>query len=173
MPLDLGSYVSPTMNWQSYLARYPDIAAEARRVTMDGEFPSPEAYAAWHFQNYGQGEGRSITDPAPEPVAAATPTVPTADQLAAARGASRNDILAMIGERGLNGDQYNLGALIDRELGGASVTKPEDYNSNLESSILDRVLARAQDNQRTQLLGQVDQKIGTNYGDKTITVVTA
>jgi hypothetical protein len=43
----------------AYLAANPDVAQEARRVTADHEFNSPEEYAAWHYQHYGQGEGRA------------------------------------------------------------------------------------------------------------------
>jgi hypothetical protein len=43
----------------AYLAANPDVAQEARRVVADHEFSSPEEYAAWHYQNYGQSEGRA------------------------------------------------------------------------------------------------------------------
>jgi hypothetical protein len=52
----------------AYLAANPDVAAEARRVTSDGEFGSPQEYAAWHYQHYGQAEGRpapAVNVPAP------------------------------------------------------------------------------------------------------------
>jgi hypothetical protein len=51
---------SSAMNWGAYLSANPDLAAEAQRVTRTGEFSSPAAYAQWHWQNYGQGEGRTL-----------------------------------------------------------------------------------------------------------------
>jgi hypothetical protein len=62
----------------AYLAANPDLAAEAHRVTADGEFGSPEEYAAWHYQHYGQSEGRAapaVNVPVPTPATAGgTPT---------------------------------------------------------------------------------------------------
>lgn len=52
----------------AYLTANPDVAQEARRVTADGEFTSPQDYAAWHYQHYGQNEGRAapaLNVPAP------------------------------------------------------------------------------------------------------------
>lgn len=40
-----------------YLNQNPDVAAEAQRVGQD-----PESYAAWHYQTYGQNEGRQSPD---------------------------------------------------------------------------------------------------------------
>lgn len=130
----------------------------------------PEASQWQYLSQYGFGP-----EPAPIPVAEPAPIVPAVvaptgpDPLQVARDKARSDILSMIGERGLSGDQYGLSTLLDRELGNTGITKPEGYNGDLEGNILDKILSRAQDNQRSNLLNQVDQKIGTNYGDKTIT----
>jgi hypothetical protein len=59
--------------WDAYLSANPDVAAESKRVTADGEFASPEDYAAWHYQHYGQNEGRQIPQPQTAPVAAQEP----------------------------------------------------------------------------------------------------
>jgi hypothetical protein len=59
----------------AYLAANPDVAQEARRVTADGEFATPEDYAGWHYQHYGQNEGRpapALNVPAPTPASAST-----------------------------------------------------------------------------------------------------
>lgn len=47
-------------DWGAYLSANPDLMAEARRVTRTGEFASPSQYAQWHWQNYGQFEGRTL-----------------------------------------------------------------------------------------------------------------
>lgn len=45
--------------YAQYLAANPDLQAEAQRVTADGEFPSVDAYLAWHAQQY-PNEGRPL-----------------------------------------------------------------------------------------------------------------
>lgn len=50
-------------NWGAYLQGNPDVAAEGRRVVEAGEFRTPNDFAQWHYQNYGQGEGRQVTGP--------------------------------------------------------------------------------------------------------------
>lgn len=49
------------VDWNDYLARYPDV--------LDGYYndggytvaSSPQGYAQWHYTNYGEGEGRTLT----------------------------------------------------------------------------------------------------------------
>ena len=69
--------------WDAYLARYPDVAAEAQRVTADHEFANPDAYAAWHYQHYGMNDGHTLptglggaTSPTPMPPATGFPAQP-------------------------------------------------------------------------------------------------
>ncbi len=57
-----------------YQARYPDVAAEYRRLveTADPNSPqwdalglsSPDGFDAWHYANKGQAEGRTPPTPA-------------------------------------------------------------------------------------------------------------
>jgi hypothetical protein len=65
---------APFNQWDAYLQANPDLAAEAHRVTADGEFASPADYAQWHYQHYGQQEGRQLPS---APAAPATPTPAT------------------------------------------------------------------------------------------------
>lgn len=58
------STASTNGGYDQYLAANPDIAAEARRVTADGEFPSVQAYLQWHDANYGGENRASYTNPA-------------------------------------------------------------------------------------------------------------
>jgi hypothetical protein len=59
-------------SYNAYLQANPDLAAEAQRVTADGEFPSVGAYLQYHDQQFPQ-EGRpSAADPA-QPQAPAQP----------------------------------------------------------------------------------------------------
>jgi len=50
-----------TGNWTAYLQQNPDVQAgwEAMSPADKQQFPTPEAYAQWHYQNYGQNEGRT------------------------------------------------------------------------------------------------------------------
>lgn len=51
-------------DYSAYLAANPDLAAEAQRVTANGQFPSVAAYLQWHDANY-PSEGRpSYVSPA-------------------------------------------------------------------------------------------------------------
>lgn len=56
--LDIAGIGGPRFDAQSYFAANPDVAQEWTRVQNEGRFGSPDEYAQWHFQNYGQGEGR-------------------------------------------------------------------------------------------------------------------
>lgn len=109
------------------------------------------------------------TTPLPAPPPIPTAPVITPEQIAAAQAAARTDILGMVGERGVDASQYNLGALLDRALGNLGADDPKDFSGDVKENILDKILSQAQDNQRSSLLNQVDEKIGANYGDKTIT----
>lgn len=48
------------MDFNAYLRDNPDVAQEASRVVRNGEFASPLEYAEWHYNNYGQREGREV-----------------------------------------------------------------------------------------------------------------
>lgn len=46
-------------DWGSYLSSNPDLMAEYNKVA--GSFGNdPNAYAQWHYQNFGQSEGRQL-----------------------------------------------------------------------------------------------------------------
>jgi hypothetical protein len=54
----LGTPFNPGLNAQAYLQQNPDVAAEAQRLGAD-----PMAFAAQHYQIFGQSEGRSGGSP--------------------------------------------------------------------------------------------------------------
>lgn len=62
--------------WDQYLAMYPDVAAEAKNHPN----MTPEQYAASHYAEFGQKEGRTLTGTptTPPPAATATATATTA-----------------------------------------------------------------------------------------------
>lgn len=77
-PLPAGSPTGPAMasapggqpappSYSTYLAANPDLAAEAQKVTADGQFPSTQAYLQWHDQNYPTENRPSTADPSAAP----------------------------------------------------------------------------------------------------------
>jgi hypothetical protein len=58
-----GAATQPGQDWNAYLSANPDIAAyynqNAAQLQQMG-YATPQAYAQWHYQNIGQGEGRGF-----------------------------------------------------------------------------------------------------------------
>ena len=51
--------------FMGYFNKYPDLQTEWRRISSDGTaarrgWSTPEQYAQWHWQTYGQAEGRTF-----------------------------------------------------------------------------------------------------------------
>lgn len=56
-----GSPMTSGSVWGGYLASNPDVAAEWNKPAVQQQFGGDqEAYASWHYQNYGQNEGRQL-----------------------------------------------------------------------------------------------------------------
>lgn len=52
---------TPANQYSAYGAANPDVAAEAAKVVgTDARFPTADAFYQWHYQNYGQNEGRTL-----------------------------------------------------------------------------------------------------------------
>lgn len=51
-------------DWATYLTENPDVATEAQKQISNPKSEvygmSPEGFAAWHYNTYGQGEGRNL-----------------------------------------------------------------------------------------------------------------
>lgn len=47
-------------NWGDYLTANPDVMQGYYQTADTGQFATPEAYAQWHYKNYGQNEGRAL-----------------------------------------------------------------------------------------------------------------
>lgn len=60
-----------TFDPQAYLKANPDVAAAAQPGGNNGGM-SPDQYAWWHYQNFGQGEGRAFTPQAGAQTSTAT-----------------------------------------------------------------------------------------------------
>jgi hypothetical protein len=52
-----------TVNWTQYMQNNPDVmqAYQALSPRDRAQFPTPESYAQYHYQTYGQGEGRDVS----------------------------------------------------------------------------------------------------------------
>lgn len=57
--MGLGGNAGST-NWTRYLEANPDVAAGYANADK-GRFRTPEEFAQWHYQNFGQTEGRDIS----------------------------------------------------------------------------------------------------------------
>jgi hypothetical protein len=51
-----------TPDYTAYLANDPDVAQAYQNLSAHdkAQFPTPESYAQYHYQTYGQGEGRNL-----------------------------------------------------------------------------------------------------------------
>lgn len=59
--LGISTPTNTTTNWGAYAASDPQMAADFNSGKVDkGRFPTLDDYAQWHYQNYGQAEGRNL-----------------------------------------------------------------------------------------------------------------
>ena len=65
-------------DYASYLQQNPDVLAgyNALPAAARAQFPTPESYAAYHYQTYGQNEGRQLGMTGGMPATAGTPATP-------------------------------------------------------------------------------------------------
>lgn len=57
--MGLGGQGSSAFNAAQYLAANPDVSAEYQANVDKTLFPTEASYAQWHYNNYGQSEGRN------------------------------------------------------------------------------------------------------------------
>lgn len=149
-------------NWGGYLQANPDLAAEGRRVTADGEFPSLDAYAQWHYQNYGQNEGRQLAPASPMPgptPATAAPAGGALDAFARFRGGTNYQWRYDQGLKSTESAYATRGALDS----GAAEKAKISFGQNLASNELS--------NYMNLLAGQ--QQVGLSAGNAIMGVSTS
>lgn len=59
---------APSANWDAYLQQNPDVQASYNALPASvkaSAFPNADAYAQFHYQKYGQSEGRALPPAAP------------------------------------------------------------------------------------------------------------
>jgi hypothetical protein len=71
--------VAPTQDWAAYLSSNPDVQARAQagvangEIGPNGQWKTPEEWAAYHYENTGKGEGRTVPMTAGTAATAGTP----------------------------------------------------------------------------------------------------
>lgn len=133
----------------AYLAANPDVAQEARRVTADGEFGSLQDYAAWHYQHYGQNEGRAApavnvpapTAATPAALGGATGALNAWDQF---RNGTNYQWRFNEGERALTGAYATKGALDSGAAEKAKIKFGQNFASNELSNYMNLLAGQQQ-----------------------------
>lgn len=145
--------------WDAYLAANPDLQNEYQTGQgVRDRFGTPDAYAQWHYQNYGQNEGRQIPS---------APTQPTGNAAGSAQNAF--DVF-----RNSTGYQFRLGegmnALNSGYAGaglvrsGAAQKAAVDYGQNLASNEFGNYLGYLSNQQGVGLAGaSALAGVGQNY----------
>ena len=114
-----------TQDWTGYLTAYPDVANDYAATVSKWLFPTPESYAAWHYQNYGQNEGRTV------PMTAGTPGVSAADKAGQAfdlfRKSTGYDFRFNQGMNALNSGYAGAGTIKS----GAAIKGAVDYGQGM------------------------------------------
>lgn len=164
----------------AYLAQNPDVAAEANRlVGKDPRFPTAAAYAQYHYNQFGTGEGRA-SQGAPKYISTDGKTFTNPDEysayqsnidrtktqtgtqqaLAKARLQAEQAIIA----RGLDPAQYQ--PQIEAQLGKVQSLIPEFdsnpgsyFDANLANDVLSGITAQ----QRQQYKTQAQTQLGQNF----------
>ena len=123
-------------DWQSYLTSNPDVAAEYQRVAGTGQFNSPEQFAQWHFQNYGQREGRQ----SPVTVGGAAPGDLASRQNAAIEAQAQNPLFLALAKQGEEGILQNASAT-----GGLRGGNVQGALAQFRPALLDRFISQYYD----------------------------
>jgi hypothetical protein len=143
--------------WSAYYNANPDLQAEFNSGRT--RFDTPDAYAQWHYQNYGQNEGRQI------------PSAPSATPAAGSATAAQNAFDVF---RNSTGYQFRLGegmnALNSGYAGaglvrsGAAMKAAQEYGQNLASGEFGNYLGYLSNQQGVGLGGaSALAGVGQNY----------
>lgn len=139
-------------DWNGYLQQNPDVAAEAQRVTADGEFPSPQAYAQYHYQHFGQNEGRQVPTMGGQANALANPAAGI-DAYKAFQASPTYQFPLQEGMRQLNTGLASRGQLFSGDAGKQAIQYGQDYASGQLNNFLG--LAENQTNRGIQAGGAI------------------
>jgi len=167
-PASGGSNALAGPEWSQYLAANPDVQAEWKGNAFDDGYASPEAFAQWHYQNYGQNEGRaapSVTAPT-----AADPNAPAGTVTATPQSAAFQNYLNSTGyqfqmdqgTKAINQGYAARGALQS----GAAMKALQTYGQNTGASYFDRYLSLLGNQQGVGLTGaSAVAGVGQNYAN--------
>lgn len=142
--------------WDAYLAANPDVM-QGYTTADQSRFANPEAYAQWHYGQYGQAEGRQLPQ-------APSPTAPQAAGQNAAFDAFRNStgyqFRQQEGQNALNNGYAGAGLVRS----GAAMKAAQEYGQNLASGEFGNYLGQLQGQQNIGLGGaSALAGVGQNY----------
>lgn len=154
--LGLGGTAGGGSDWNAYLQSNPDVA-QAWNGVDHTQFATPQDYAQWHYQHYGQNEGRAL------------PTVAGTDGTAAAnaafdqyRNSTGYDFRVNQGLNAVNSGYAGRGAIKS----GAAMKAINDYGQGMASQEFGNYL-NALGNQQSlgMSAGSALAGVGQNYAN--------
>lgn len=125
---------SGPVNWESYLSNNPDVAAEWNRVDKT-RFPTAEAFAQWHYDNYGRAEGRQVYEPGSGQVVSAQDA-----QARAIAGLEKSPLFTSMirqGQEAINANASATGGL----RGGNNIDRLTNFRSDTLANVIQNQLA--------------------------------
>lgn len=151
--------------WGGYLSANPDVLQDYNANVNKRQFPTAEAYAQWHYQNYGQNEGRQLPTQA---IGAPGTTAPAVSQPTAQQ--------AFDTFRNSTGYQFRLGQGLDAVnsgyagagtiKSGAAMKGINDYASGMASQEFGNYLNSLGNQQAVGLsAGSALAGVGQNYAN--------
>ena len=130
-----GTTTTGANDWDAYLQRNPDVAAEYASSVDKKQFPTPESYAQWHYANYGQGEGRANGLTTTGPAVSASDA--QANAIASLKESPLYQSLYSTGEEALLANASATGGL----RGGNTQTGLADFGRDTLASVIQQQLA--------------------------------
>lgn len=149
-------------NWSAYLQNNPDILQGYYQTADQSRFSTPEAYAQWHYQQYGQKEGRSLptSGGAVSPSGSVTQT-DAKNAFASWLGNSDYAYQSALGENQVNSGFAGSGALQSGAALKALQTRQNNINQGYQGTWMNQLAG-----QQATGLGAASALAGvpTNYG---------
>lgn len=155
-----GSGLPGTSQWGAYLGANPDVMREFQTGNVDrNRFTDPTDYAQWHYQNYGQAEGRGFGQQAPATQGATSaPTAQSAFDVF--RNSTGYQFRQQEGMNALNNGFAGAGLVRS----GAAMKASQEYGQNLASGEFGNYLGYLSNQQGVGLSGaSALAGVGQNY----------
>lgn len=165
--LGIGGGAAPTTgtsaNWSSYLQNNPDVLQGYYQTADQNRFSTPESYAQWHYQQYGQNEGRNLpTSGGTSPVSSVTQDQ-AKNAFASWLGNSDFAYQSALGENQVNSGFAGSGALQSGAALKALQTRQNNINQGYQGTWMNSLAG-----QQSLGLGAASALAGvsTNFGNQ-------